>query len=269
MAIQSNASTEEVVGGIKTFSGLTNVKVITVNPTMAELHALDINVKQEPNYEVTIGEENYNKVVFWLRNDDGNFKLEILMQNKPRISQNGKHQWMNAIGQATWSEEAPTYEWWKTEGQRKSYGGEETLINFVKAWANVASGDEVSFDTMSSIVKGNVTEIRELAKALSSNEVRVLIGVKNDKYQDVYTKYFGRVKPQRDDLFIKALNDDYGSFNADFNADLKWGTHVATATLVSPDTIDEDEDWTADEGNGQAQTEPAHQTAADDDDLPF
>ena len=64
MAIQSNASTEEVVGGIKTFSGLTNVKVITVNPTMAELHALDINVKQEPNYEVTIGEENYNKVVF-------------------------------------------------------------------------------------------------------------------------------------------------------------------------------------------------------------
>ena len=35
MAIQSNASTQEVVGGIKTFSGLTNVNVIAVNPTMA------------------------------------------------------------------------------------------------------------------------------------------------------------------------------------------------------------------------------------------
>mgnify|MGYP003673954097 CR=1 FL=1 len=43
--IKSNASTEEVVGGMKTFSGLTNVKVIAVNPTMAELHALDINVE--------------------------------------------------------------------------------------------------------------------------------------------------------------------------------------------------------------------------------
>jgi hypothetical protein len=52
MAIQSNASTAEVVGGIKTFSGLTNVTVKAVNPTMAELHAMDINVKQEPNYRL-------------------------------------------------------------------------------------------------------------------------------------------------------------------------------------------------------------------------
>ena len=52
MAIQSNASNQEVVGGIKTYSGLTNVRVIAVNPTMAELHKLDINVKQEPNYKV-------------------------------------------------------------------------------------------------------------------------------------------------------------------------------------------------------------------------
>ena len=79
--------------------------------------------------------------------------------------------------------------------------------------------------------------------ALTVNEVRILIGVKDDKYQQVYTKYFGRVKPQRDDLFIKALNDDYGSFNADFNADLKWGPHVSTAGLIAPDTIKEEDDW--------------------------
>ena len=262
MAIQSNASTEEVVGGIKTFSGITNVTVRAVNPTMAELHAMDINVKSEPNYTVEFSGEAYNKIVFWLANNDGNFKLEILMQNKPKVSQTGKHQWMNSIGQSTWSEESPTYEWWKKAGERKAYTGEETLINFVKAWANVASGDEVTFDTMPAIANGDLAEIKELVKALSNNEVRVLIGVKDDKYQQVYTKYFGRVKPQRDDLFIKALNDDYGSFNADFNADLKWGTHVATATLVKPDTIDEDEDWTAEPvtaGNG----------TPNQDDLPF
>ena len=267
MAIQSNASTEEVVGGIKTYSGLTNVKVIAVNPTLAELHAVGINVKQEPNYKVIIGDADYNKIVFWLNNQDGNFKLEILMQDTPRVSQTGKHQWMNNVGQSTWSEDAPTYEWWKPEGQRKAYTGEETLINFVKAWANVASGDEVYFDSMPAIANGTLGEIKNLVKELSNNEVRVLIGVKDDKYQHVYTKYFGRVKPQRDDFFIKALNDDYGSFNADFNADLKWGAHVPTATLVSPDTINEDEDWTTNEGNG-AQTEPAHQAAADED-LPF
>ena len=264
MAIQSNASNQEVVGGIRTYSGLTNVKVMAVNPTMAELHAMDINVKSEPNYTVTMGDEDYNKIVFWLANTDGNFKLEILMQTKPRVSQTGKHQWMNNIGQSTWSEDAPSYDWWKAEGQRKAFTGEETLINFVKAWANVASGDNVYFDTMPAIAGGNVTEIKALLNSLSNNEVRVLIGVKDDKYQQVYTKYFGRIKPQRDDLFIKALNDDYGQFNADFNADLKWGTHVSSAELVkpdSPDTISEDEDWTSQPAAVGSNSEA--------DDLPF
>ena len=63
-----------------------------------------------------------------------------------------------------------------------------------------------------------------------------------------------------DDLFVKALNDDYGSFNADFNTDLKWGTHVATTTLVTPDTIKEEDDWT---------TEPATNAHATAEDLPF
>lgn len=258
MAIQSNASTAEVVGGIKTFSGLTNVTVKAVNPTMAELHAMDINVKQEPNYSIEFSGESYNKIVFWLANSDGNFKLEILMQNKAKVSQSGKNQWMNNIGQSTWSEEAPTYDWWKAEGQRKAYTGEETLINFVKAWANVASGDEVYFDSMPAIAGGNLTEIKALVASLQGNQVRVLVGVKDDKYQQVYTKYFGRIKPQRDDLFIKALNDDYGSFNADFNTDLRWGTHVATTTLVSPDTIKEEEDWTMPDTpqNGKSEDAP-------------
>ena len=246
MAIQSNASTEEVVGGIKTYSGLTNVKVTAVNPTMAELHAIDINVKQEPNYKVEFSGEEYNKIVFWLANEDGNFKLEILMQNKPRVSQSGKHQWMNGIGQSTWSEEAPTYDWWKKEGERKAYTGEETLINFTKAWANVASGDEVSYDSMPAIAGGAVAEIKELVKALSTNEVRVLIGVKDDKYQQVYTKYFGRIKPQRDDLFVKSLNDEYGSFNAEFDTTLKWGEFSPVLAVVSPDSengVSETDTW--------------------------
>ena len=262
MAVKSNASTEEVVGGIKTYSGLTNVKVIAVNPTMAELHAIDIKVKQEPNYNVDFSGEEYNKIVFWLNNIDGSFRLEILMQNKARVSKTGKHQWINSVGQSTWSTEAPTYDWWKTEGQRQAYTGEETLINFIKAWANVASGDEVSFDTIDEIVNGNVGEIKALIDVLTTNEVRILIGVKDDKYQQVYTKYFGRVKPQRDDLFIKALNDDYGSFNADFNADLIWGDHKSTISLVTPDTngeLKENEDWVSEDKT----------TDIADKDLPF
>jgi hypothetical protein len=175
-------------------------------------------------------------------------RLEVLLNSKERVSQSGKNQWINNIGQSTWSEGAPTYEWWKPEGQRHALTGEETLINFVKAWANVAQGDEVYFDSIGKIAKGDVAEVKALVGLLASNQVRLLIGVKDGKYQSVYTKVFGRIKPQRDDLFIKNLNDDYGAFNAEFNADLSWGTFVPQLAVVTPDddsteTVSETDDW--------------------------
>jgi hypothetical protein len=247
MAIQSNSSAQEVTGGgIKLYSGLSNFNIIAVNPTMADLHALGINVKTEPNYYVEFSGEEYFKLTFWIKNEDLTTRMEILMQNKERISQSGKNQWLNSTGQSTWSEDAPTYDWWKNpETSRKAYTGEETLINFVKAWANVAYGDEVTFDTMDKIVKGDTTELKALVSILAENQVRLLIGVKDGKYQSVYLKNFGRVKPQRDDFFIRNLNDDYGSFNAEFNTDLVWGTFTPQLAVVTPDeeVVAENDTW--------------------------
>tara|TARA_R110002096_G_scaffold417840_2_gene621641 strand:+ start:193 stop:942 length:750 start_codon:yes stop_codon:yes gene_type:complete len=247
MAIKSNSSEQEVTGGgVKLYSGLSNFNVVAINPTMAELHALDVKVKTEPNYYVEFSGEEYFKLTFWIKNEDLTTRMEILMQNKERVSQSGKNQWMNAIGQSTWSEGAPTYDWWKMpETSRKVYTGEETLINFIKAWANVAYGDEVVFDTMDKIVKGDTTELKALVSILASNQARLLVGVKDGKYQSVYLKCFGRVKPQRDDLIVKSLNDDYGSFNAEFNTDLVWGTFAPELAVVAADApfSDESDSW--------------------------
>jgi hypothetical protein len=247
MAIKSNSSEQEVSGGgIKLYSGLSNFNVIAVNPTMSELHALGVNVKSEPNYYVEFSGEEYFKLTFWIKNEDLTTRMEILMQDKPKTSQSGKHLYMNNIGQSTYSDGTPTYDWWKnTETTRKSYVGEQTLIDFVKAWANVAYGDEVMFDTMSKIVKGDVTELKALVGMLSTNQVRLLVGVKDGKYQNIYLRCFGRVKPQRDDLFVTALNDEYKSFNAEFNSDLKWGTFTPELTVVTPDedSLTEEDTW--------------------------
>tara|TARA_R110001583_G_scaffold109576_3_gene258427 strand:+ start:10715 stop:11494 length:780 start_codon:yes stop_codon:yes gene_type:complete len=237
MAIKSNNSNEEVVGGIKSYSGLSNFNIIAVNPTMEELHGIDIKVKTEPNYFLELNGEDYFKVVFWVKNEDLTTRLEILMQNKAKISKNGKNQWLNCVGQSTWSENPPSYDWWqKPETSRKAFGGEETLINFIRAWANVAPGDNVYFDTIDKIVAGDVTEVKSLLDTLKSNQVRLLVGVKDGKYQQVYTKYFGRIKPQRDDLFARSLNDEYGSFNAEFDTTLKWGEFSPVLAVVSPDS---------------------------------
>jgi len=91
MAIQSNASTEEVSGGGREFySGLTNVKVVAVNPTMAELHAIDVNVKQEPAYSGSSNDQDWNKVTFWLANADGKFKLDLFLKNNHVKNDNEK-----------------------------------------------------------------------------------------------------------------------------------------------------------------------------------
>ena len=94
------------------------------------------------------------------------------------------------------------------------------LIGFVKAWANIPSEGECSFDTIDDIVKGDVSEMKALVTQLKDNKLRVMLGVKDEKYQAAYTRHFGRLKPATDRLFIKALNDEYGSFNAEYNDDL-------------------------------------------------
>jgi hypothetical protein len=248
MAIQSNASTDEVVGGVKLYTGLTNMNIIMINPTLKELQDNDIKFKQDPEYFVEINDVEYFKLTFWLKNEDITVRMEVLLNNTFRQSKGGKYQWINNIGQDTWSEESPTYEWWKTEGEHKAYSGEETLIKFMKAWANVASGDEVSFDTIDKIVEGDVLEVQQLVSALKDNQVRVLLGAKEDKYQQIYMRYFGRIKPQRDDYFVKELNTEYGEFKAEYDPTLTYGPYVPMVGTVKPDveepeTVEEESDW--------------------------
>ena len=252
MAIDSNDSNVEVIKGIKLYSGITTMKVLAVNPTMEKLHSMDIKVKQEPVYFTEINGTEYFKVVFWMTNSEviGNVttRAEFLLSDKPQTSTAGdKTQWINSVSpiQDTWSAEAPTYEWWKKEGERKAYVGEVKLIKFIQAWANVAGGGQVMLDTINQIVKGDVTEIQQLVTALQNNQVRVLLGVKDSKYQQVYMNYFGRVKPQRDDFFIKPLNDEYTKFKADYNETLDYSEFIPRIepTAIVPDTPAEDSDW--------------------------
>ena len=136
MAITSNNSDQEVMNSIKNYSGISNFTVMAVNPTMQELHDMDIKVKQEPNYFLELNGEDYFKVAFWVKNEDLITRLEVLMQNKAKVSKTGKNLWLNAIGQSTWSEEKPGYDWWQQpETSRNAFGGAETLINFVKAFS--------------------------------------------------------------------------------------------------------------------------------------
>ena len=249
MAIQSNSSELEVTGGgIPLFTGISPVSVVAVNPNLGELASIGVNMKTEPNYEVDMGDKT-GKISFWLHNDQHNFttRLEILVGNEHRKeSSTGKHQVTNKYGQVTWaSSPDSTPDWFKAEGVRRMYPGEEILINFVKAWANIPNDGECSFETIDQIMKGDVTELKSLITALKDNKVRVMLGVKDGKYQQVYNRCFGRLKPARNDIFVRALNDEYGSFNAEYNKDLvlqRYSPEVVAPSEEAPAAVESTDD---------------------------
>jgi hypothetical protein len=250
--IESNDSSKEVLGTIKLWAGITNMEVKAVNPTMAELHAMGINVKQEPNYEIELqpGRPVF-KVVFWVSNPDLTTKVEFLLENNPKKTRDGiKTQWVNDFGQFIYAaeiEDLAQWDWYKTEGVRAAYPNEEKLIKFIKAWANVASGGKVSLETMDKITSGtDLSELKQLVTQLSNNRVRVLVGVKDGKYQNVYTHYFGRTQKSGDHYFVKELNGEYSSFNAEFPGDLQWGQFTPQLSVTQPDEEKapaETDDW--------------------------
>jgi len=250
MAIQSNSSELEVTGGgIPLFTGIAPVRVVAVNPNLGELASIGVNLKSEPSYEVDMGDKT-GKLTFWVHNDEKSFstRLDILIGGEHRAaSSTGKHQVTNKYGQITWAESPDsTPDWFKNDGVRRMYPGEEILINFVKAWANIPNDGECSFETIDQIMKGDVTELKSLVTALKDNKLRVLLGVKDGKYQNVYNKHFGRLKPQRDQLFVKALNEDFGSFNAEYNSDLKfqpYSPEVVTPNESEPAAETADDLW--------------------------
>ena len=249
MAIESNSSEEAVAGsGGVLYTGIVPVKVVAVNPTLAELHAMGVMYQKEPSYVADFGDGALQKVVFWLMTkvEGGaavHVPVEILINPSPWVSKDGtKTKFLNNLGQETWAVQLeigkmdPTDlpQWYKNpETGYPCHRGMDTLIEFIKAWANVASGGKVYLENPGAVAKGNVKELKELLKVLDKNVLRVLVYVRDGKYQAVYTRHFGRMKPQRDDLFVAALNKEYGAIKGDYTID--WRQY--TPGVVTPDPL--------------------------------
>jgi hypothetical protein len=261
MGIKANSSEVEVAqdgGGVKLFTGLTNVEVIAINPTLAELNALGIMFTKEPEYTATFDTGVMTKIAIWLKNADGTFKMEVLVTPGPWAAKSGKLKWYNNIGQEAWAELTPEgtmdmsglKEWDKNrETFYQMPKGMDVITEFVRAWANVASGEEIKLDTYDAISRGDVAELRALmTTVIPGNQLRVLVYVKDGKYMNVYTKHFGRIKPLRDDLYSKMLSSDWGALKKDEECTMEWGPYSPTVPeadgtmedAANPDWMEDD-----------------------------
>lgn len=242
MAIGANSSDKQVVGG-SLFTGLHNVKVIAINPTLEEMKAMGINAQKDPQY-LTTTDKGVNKmrIDFYLAsatqgvNLGKTTKISFWIEDSVRTNQNNnKEEWINKYGNTTWGsaiDVPPTYDWYSTDGMRKCYIGEGDLTSFIKSWANVDPKDQATFDNISNIANGDLTEIKALYEIIKMNQVKVLLGVKDGKYQVIYTKYFERAYRNTFTGWKKALEGEYGEFkDADYQNDLTFKPYVGTATV--------------------------------------
>ena len=262
MAIEGNKAEESVAGGVQLYTGITNMKVVAINPSLEELHELGLMFLQEPKYTVNFSGEEKTKLVFWLQNKDALVPLEVIVTpgDWESTKSPGKFKWYNAEGQDTWvtanadgtldesklaiSKHTGKAFFQNPETAYRIPRGMDTVIDFIRAWCNIASGGKGILDTMGETSLGNVAELREVLEVYKENEVRVMVYVRDGKYQAVYTDHFGRIKPQRDALFTtKMAESEYTQIKGEFS--YEWKTYTPGLPSADPtgDAISTDTEW--------------------------
>lgn len=208
--IKINDSSKEVLKQYVIYTGVTQVKVLAVNPTMEKLQSLGYNVSTEPVYVTEQDGIRKVRVDFYVQNNKMQGKIPFFLQDEQRMSNNKtSYEYINNYGQTTWAsslEEALNKtgkngkKWFKEDGARVAYVGESNLINFLSQWLNTNEDDKVYIEDMDALFKGNVKELEFYVKNAASNVVWILstYSERNDKfYQNIDNSIFvrGSFKP--------------------------------------------------------------------------
>jgi hypothetical protein len=240
MAVAKNEGSKKVVGdGKKLYTGLVNVLVVAINPTLAELESMGVKyITSEPEYTTTndIGKSK-TRIDIWVKNPElgVNTKFSFWVEDEISVgTTSGKAQFINKIGQTSYAFSVEeTQDFFDKDGARPALKGEADLVEFIRQWANVEAAGEVSLDTIKQIAAGDVKELKDLVKDLATNGVKILLGVKDGKYQTVYTKMFGRPYQKSTNMWTKKLNDSFGQFKADYQNSLDFKEYEGA--LATPD----------------------------------
>lgn len=207
MAVKVNEANQESAGATL-FTGVAALKCIAVNPSIQELETLGFKPKKEPNYKTDKG----IRIAFVLETEIEEQRViafhSVFVENKPSMNKDAtKIEVVDGYGKSTYldrqmvevgpipSEVIQKYTWIDFSTLRQAYVGETDLLRFISALAGVKKGETISFDTMPKIAQGNVKELKDIVKqtAAQGNMVKMLLGVRDGKYQDVFGRFVERI----------------------------------------------------------------------------
>lgn len=245
MAIKIGKKSEE--GNFKFYKGMGAFKVVALNPNKAELEKLTgRTLEKEPEY-MGKSDEGYDtlRLTFYLQTDTEhhlNNGIDLLIPvsfnlgKTQRVgSASGKVQVIDKYGRTAWAtvedirnKTIPQYKNGPAnidKDFRPACVGEESLIDFLKAWLNIPNPmtfkddkwimvpnpeeSEVSLD-IKALFSGNLNEISSMLPLAKEFVVKCAVGVKtNDdggQFQSVFSKAFAKNAVKSYDSIEKEIN---------------------------------------------------------------
>jgi len=249
MALNGNSSEKAVYQENRLYTGLTTMKVTAINPTKSEMEALGMRVQNEPVY-FSQTEEGVKKLRldFFLSHKTLNIrtKVSFFLEDRFRTNQNGtKVEWINNFGRSAWGDvdtppSGESMKWFDSSSARKAKVGEADLHAFLINWLNIAPADEAKLDKFDALFLGNYAELRSLLTKFPENEIRVLLTVKEGKYQSVYNRYFDRATNKRNNYwesYIKGQTEAGYPPKEDFQNDFALKEWIEP-TVLEESTVD-------------------------------
>lgn len=194
-------------GQRKLFTGAENFKVVSVNPTKAELEEIyGREISFDPEYigETKVSDGDGEREVpqirldFYLANEDESVttKIQFYVANTHHKSQTGKFKVINSFGKDTWLDQASiqnkqvpdNMSWYNVDGVKVAKRGEVELISFLVNLLNLPFNldkvddvseayAKISKEEWVKIFAGDVSLLRNVVGS-TNNKVGVLLGVK-------------------------------------------------------------------------------------------
>lgn len=198
--------TERESKNYEKYVGLFTGKVVAVNPNKAELEKLlNTTLENEITYKDVNEENGAKKIIlsFWIKanNPEINnlFNVKIFLENTIRVSSTGKTQYINTIGQTSFSDDIDTIpDFIKERKLRKALIGEETLYKFLSSWLSdldmSSPNTEISLDNIQNLFNNKTTELRDSIENFHDKSIGLLATIRTSAegkdYQGIYSYEF-------------------------------------------------------------------------------
>lgn len=213
----------------KLYTGRARVKVIAVNPTaeeISQLRDIPLDRLKEPEYE--------DRIVFYLQGVDEDFIAPVSFfpsEEEVNPSKTGKINYINDKCQTAWLtnlEDVDELPWFDRQGARPSRKGEAELYQFFINWLGVNTENGSFKLPFEEFVTGDISSIKTAIETFKDDktDMVVLLGVSQNKYQEVYNREFAR-----------GFRKDFSKISWDREYTLDFAEYIPK---VQPDALESD-----------------------------